>query len=220
MSIVIGLTTGSIIGLKKDFEEQYVALHKHTFPKVLDRIRRSNISDYSIFLHNGILFSHMVYTGTDYKADMEAIGTDETTREWWKLTDIMQQPLESVKENEWWAETKIWFGHEFTSPSSGNTIRFAYTLPAAADIPEIAPDQYFGDIDFWGTTYDLKSLKIFKGSSDLYIYLETSSTADHSFLLEILARVLKSETLPAVMQEVFHTEHKNPEAVRRTTSGF
>ena len=220
MSIVIGLTTGSIIGLKKDFEEQYVALHKHTFPGVLDRIRRSNISDYSIFLHNGILFSHMVYTGTDYKADMEAIGTDETTREWWKLTDIMQQPLESVKENEWWAETTIWFGHEFTSPSSGNTIRFAYTLPAAADIPETAPDQYFGDIDFWGTTYDLKSLKIFKGSSDLYIYLETSSTADHSFLLEILARVLKSETLPAVMQEVFHTEHKNPEAVRRTTSGF
>ena len=206
MSSGTRLTKASIIGLKKEFEEQYIALHKHTFPEVLERINRSNICDYSIFLHNGILFSHMVYTGTDYEADMGAIGEDETTREWWKLTDIMQQPLEVRKGNEWWSEIKLWFGHEFTSPSSGNTIRFAYTLPAPADISETAPDQYFGDIDFWGTTYDLKSLKIFKGSKDLYIYLETSPTGNHSFLLEILGRVFKTEDLPIAMKEVFHTE--------------
>ena len=209
MSIVRGLTTGSIIGLKKEFEEQYIALHKHTFPGVLDRISRSNISNYSIFLHNGILFSHMVYTGTKYKADMEAIGTDETTREWWKLTDMMQQPLALRKENEWWSEITLWFGHDFTAQSDGNTIRFAYTLPAAANMPDTAPEEYFGDIDFWGTTYDLKKLKIFKGDKNLFVYLETSLSANHSFLLEILARIFKSETLLAAMKEVFHTETQN-----------
>jgi len=94
-------TKASIIGLKKEFEEQYIALHKHTFPGVLDRISLSNITDYSIFLNQGILFSHIVYCGSNYQADMQAIGTNEITREWWKLTDMMQQPLKFRKENEW-----------------------------------------------------------------------------------------------------------------------
>jgi L-rhamnose mutarotase len=200
------LTIASIIGLNKEFEEQYIALHKHTFHTVLDRISRSHISDYSIFLHQGILFSHLVYTGTDYKADMEAIETDETSCEWWKLTDMMQQPLPLRPENKWWTEIRLWFEHEFSSPFNLETLRFAYTLPARADMPDTAPDTHFGDIDFWGATYDLKSLKIFKGFETFYIYLETSQTADHSFLLEILARVLKSETMPVMLKEVFHTE--------------
>ena len=54
------LVSGSIIGLKPEFEGQYIALHKHTFPGVLERIHKSNISDYSIFLLNGILFSHII----------------------------------------------------------------------------------------------------------------------------------------------------------------
>ena len=142
--------TGSIIGLKKEFEEQYIVLHKHTFPGVLDRISHSNISDYSIFLHNGILFSHMVYTGTDIDADMQALSSDKTTQEWWKLTDRMQQPLQSRKDNEWWAEIKLWFGHEFKSLANGKTVQYAYTVPTPADMPETIPNDFFGDIDFWG----------------------------------------------------------------------
>jgi cytidyltransferase-like protein len=198
--------TGSIIGLKKEFEEQYIVLHKHTFPGVLECIGRSNISDYSIFLHNGILFSHMVYTGHNFADDMQSMSSDQTTHEWWKLTDRMQQPLPSRKENEWWAEIDLWFGHEFTSPANGKTIRYAYTFPTPADMPETVPNDFFGDIDFWGSTYDLKSLKIFKGINDLFIYMESIGPADHSFLLEILTRVFKTDSSPSIMKEVFHTE--------------
>ena len=77
---------GSLIGLKPEFEERYIILHKHTFPEVLDRIYKSNIRNYTIFLKDGILFSFLEYIGNNYEADMEKIGQDKVTREWWKLT--------------------------------------------------------------------------------------------------------------------------------------
>jgi L-rhamnose mutarotase len=94
---------GSLIKVKPEFEERYIILHRHTFTGVLDRIRKSNIRNYSIFLLNGILFSYYEYAGTDYDADMKAIA-DPTTKDWWKLTDPMQEPLPTRKEGEWWAE--------------------------------------------------------------------------------------------------------------------
>jgi L-rhamnose mutarotase len=39
---------------------------------------------------------------------MEKMGEDETTREWWKLTDPTQIPLETRKEGEWWASMEEW----------------------------------------------------------------------------------------------------------------
>ena len=94
---------GSLIKVKPEFEERYIILHKHTFPGVLDRIRKSNIRNYSIFLLDGILFSNYEYVGNDFDVDMKAIA-DPTTKEWWKLTDPMQEPLLTRKEGEWWAE--------------------------------------------------------------------------------------------------------------------
>ena len=41
---------GSLIKLRPEFEEQYIKLHRQVFPKVLDRIMKSNIRNYSIFL--------------------------------------------------------------------------------------------------------------------------------------------------------------------------
>jgi L-rhamnose mutarotase len=65
---------GSIIKLRPEFEEQYIILHKHTFPGVLQSIRRCNIRNYSIFLEDGILFANLEYVGDNYAADMAAIG--------------------------------------------------------------------------------------------------------------------------------------------------
>jgi L-rhamnose mutarotase len=97
---------GGLIKVRPDYEERYIILHKHTFPGVLESIKRSNIRNYSIFLLDGILFSHYEYVGTNYDADMKAIG-DETTKEWWKLTDQMQEPLPTRKEGEWWAGMEL-----------------------------------------------------------------------------------------------------------------
>jgi L-rhamnose mutarotase len=101
----ISKRVGSLIKVKPEYEERYIILHRHTFPGVLDRIRKSNIRNYSIFLLNGILFSYYEYVGNDYDADMKAIA-DTVTKDWWKLTDPMQEPLPARKEGEWWAEMK------------------------------------------------------------------------------------------------------------------
>ncbi len=93
---------GSLIRLKPEYEERYIILHRHTFPGVLERIRDSNIRNYSIFLRDGMLFSFFEYVGTDYAGDMEKIGADPVTRDWWTLTDPMQVPLETRAEGEWW----------------------------------------------------------------------------------------------------------------------
>lgn len=97
---------GSLIKVRPEFEERYIILHKHTFPGVLESIKRCNIRNYSIFLLDGILFSNYEYVGNNFDADMKAIG-DETTKEWWKLTDPMQEPLPTRKEGEWWAEMEL-----------------------------------------------------------------------------------------------------------------
>jgi cytidyltransferase-like protein len=202
------LILGSTIGLKKEFEEQYIALHKHTFPEVLDRIHRSNISDYSIFLYKSVLFSHMVYSGRDLGSDMKAIGTDKSTQEWWKLTDHMQQPFEYRKENEWWADIKLLYNYSTQTDGSVDLLRHAYTLPLNVEMPETVAEDDFGDIGFWGSTYNLKCLRIFKGVHDLYIYLETTQVSDLTLLLGTISRVIKSEVSPHEMTEVFHTERK------------
>jgi len=107
---------GSLIRLRPDFEERYIILHKHTFPEVLQRIARSNIRNYSIFLAEGMLFSHFDYVGKSFTSDMEAMG-DQVTKEWWKLTAPMQVPLKTRKKGEWWASMELvsQFGGEISS---------------------------------------------------------------------------------------------------------
>jgi L-rhamnose mutarotase len=97
---------GSLIKVRPEYEERYIILHKHTFPGVLSQIRKVNIRNYSIFLLDGILFSYYQYIGNDFDNDMKAIA-DETTKEWWKLTDPMQEPLSTRKKGEWWAEMDL-----------------------------------------------------------------------------------------------------------------
>ncbi len=118
---------GILIKVRPEFEERYIILHKHTFPYVLKRIYESNMRNYSIFLLKGTLFSFYEYIGTDYQADMEKIGQDKTTQEWWKLTDPMQEPLENRKEGEWWAEMEEILHHGEKHVPSAKAMRYAYT---------------------------------------------------------------------------------------------
>jgi L-rhamnose mutarotase len=74
------------------------------WPEVLDKIRDSNIRNYSIFHKNGLLFAYFEYTGTDFAADMAKMARDPQTREWWAVVGPMQQPMESRRSGEWWAE--------------------------------------------------------------------------------------------------------------------
>ncbi len=94
---------GSVIRLRPEKEEEYRRLHADTWPGVLAMIHACHIRNYSIFLKDGFLFSYFEYLGSDFAADMARMAADPTTREWWKLTDPCQEPLETRKPGEWWA---------------------------------------------------------------------------------------------------------------------
>jgi L-rhamnose mutarotase len=93
----------SVILLRDDHRDHYLDLHKNVWPEVLERLRKSNVVNYSIFLRDELLFSYFEYVGHDFAADMAEIMQDEATRLWWALTDPCQEPLSTVLDGEWWA---------------------------------------------------------------------------------------------------------------------
>jgi L-rhamnose mutarotase len=93
-----------VLRLKPEGEERYRKYHAAVWPEVLETLRRSNVKNYSIFLKDGHLFSYLEYHGTDLKADWDKMAADPKTQEWWAIMMPLQEPLETRKPGEWWAE--------------------------------------------------------------------------------------------------------------------
>lgn len=93
----------SVIRLRPGYEETYRRLHADAWPAVLDTLRAAHVTNYSIFLRDGLLLSYLEYTGEDYDADMERIAADPATRQWWTLTDPCQEPVPTAGAGQWWA---------------------------------------------------------------------------------------------------------------------
>jgi L-rhamnose mutarotase len=96
---------GMVIHIKAEKIDEYKALHAAPWPAVVERLSRSNVTNYSIFLKEpeNLLFGYWEYVGTDFEADMAAIAADPETQRWWQLTDPCQTPFESRKAGEHWA---------------------------------------------------------------------------------------------------------------------
>jgi predicted TIM-barrel fold metal-dependent hydrolase/L-rhamnose mutarotase len=96
---------GAVIGLRPEAIAEYKRVHAAVWPKVLEQIKRSNISNYSIYLREpeNLLFAYYEYTGTSHDADMAAMAADPVTQDWWKVCMPMQAPLATKTEGEWWA---------------------------------------------------------------------------------------------------------------------
>ena len=95
---------GMVIGLKPEAEAKYREYHAQVWPGVLATIRACNIRNYSIYLHNHMLFAYFEYHGADYAADMAKMAADQTTQEWWAIMKPMQHPLPDRKPDDWWTE--------------------------------------------------------------------------------------------------------------------
>jgi L-rhamnose mutarotase len=93
-----------IIKVKPEKLEEYKRLHANVWPGVLKKLEEVNIRNYSIFYRDGLLFSYLEYMGDDFDADMKKMAADSLTREWWKLTDPCQEPVETAGEGVWWAD--------------------------------------------------------------------------------------------------------------------
>jgi L-rhamnose mutarotase len=93
---------GQILKLRREFQDEYVRQHAAVWPGVLAQIRRSNIRNYSIYLHDGILFAYFEYVGTDFAADMRAMAQDPETRRWWAFMEPMQEKWPTATAEDWW----------------------------------------------------------------------------------------------------------------------
>lgn len=165
--------------MRPEYEERYIILHKHTFPGVLKQISASNIRNYSIFLHTGLLFAYYEYLVSDYSADMTRMGENQTTQDWWKLTDPMQEPLENSKEGEWWTVIPEISHYKAQRKLSGRTARWAFCAN------DFAPERL--------SLSGIKSYSVFRLESRYFIYLESSSG-------------WQGLTDRQTMREVFHTD--------------
>jgi L-rhamnose mutarotase len=102
---------GWVIGIAPEHIAEYRRLHADVWEPVLERIRRSHIRNYSIFLREpeNLLFGCWEYHGSDFAADMDAIAADAQTRRWWRLCGPCQRPLASRQPGEHWAPMELVF---------------------------------------------------------------------------------------------------------------
>lgn len=96
---------GMTIGIRPENIPEYNRLHAAVWPSILERLSKSNITNYSIFLREpeNMLFAYWEYLGKDFAADNQLIADDPNTKKWWELCGPMQVPLESRAEGDWWA---------------------------------------------------------------------------------------------------------------------
>ena len=92
----------SVIGLPAENAEEYERLHAAVWPAVLERLRESHMTNYSIYRYGELLFSYLEYTGTDLDADNAAIAADEATKQWWAVCEPLQRPVPDRAAGEWW----------------------------------------------------------------------------------------------------------------------
>ena len=201
---------GSLIKLKPEWEDRYIILHRHTFPGVLDRIRRSNIRNYSIFLSDGMLFSYWEHIGVDYAADMVEIGRDEVTQDWWKLTDPMQEPLETRKEGERWASMdEIFHWSEKSDPD--DMIRMtAFTAKIIENLESSVIESLKIAYPILAEKSDLKNIKnfsVYHKDGCLYSYFEFLSENLGEDIKKVQSKLkVEDELVWLPMKKVFHMD--------------
>ena len=104
---------GSVVGLRPEMETRYRELHGAPWATIIERIKQSNIRNYSIYIAEiegkKYLFSYLEYVGDDYEADMKAIADDPQTKLWWQETDPCQIPLPNQGEGQWTALESVFF---------------------------------------------------------------------------------------------------------------
>ncbi len=94
---------GQVIGVDPQQFEKYKTYHAAVWPEILEMISACNITNYSIFHKDNMLYAYFEYTGTDFTADMARMAADPKTQEWWAVMEPMQRPVAKRSVGEWWA---------------------------------------------------------------------------------------------------------------------
>ena len=104
---------GSVIGLKPEKEQYYRKLHADAWPTVVERLKKSNVQNFSIYVTElegkKYLFSYFEYNGINFQKDMKSVAEDPETKRWWKETDPCQIQLPTKKPGANWSEMEMVF---------------------------------------------------------------------------------------------------------------
>lgn len=75
--------------------DQYKQLHDATWDEVMERMHKSNIRDFVVWLHEetNTMFHQFIYVGDSFEEDMAAIEADPIVRFWWTHCEPCQVPL-------------------------------------------------------------------------------------------------------------------------------
>ena len=106
------LRIGVTIGIKEDKIEDYKKLHGKVWPEVLKNLTELNFKNYSIYLHNNVLFGYMEYHGNDIERDNQLMANNKKVQEWWSVCGPCQIPDPNRKKGEWWSVMEEVFHHE------------------------------------------------------------------------------------------------------------
>ena len=87
-----------LIGIKPDRIAAYEALHAASNQGVRDLLDKYHMHNFSIYIHrmdetHYYLFAYYEYTGSNAKADAEAMAKEPRNIKWLSATDSMQIPL-------------------------------------------------------------------------------------------------------------------------------
>ena len=77
---------GQLGKLKNEKIAEYCELHAKPWPDLIAALKAAHIGNYSIFLHGDLVFFYLEYSGSDYDADMAALGKTEVMNRWWAIS--------------------------------------------------------------------------------------------------------------------------------------
>lgn len=106
------LRFGQVVRLRPEHADTYRALHRDAWPGVLAKISECNITNYSIFERDGMLFAYFEYTGADLDSDLAKMASHPETQRWWTLTDPCQERIPGHDGPTPWADMTEVFHHD------------------------------------------------------------------------------------------------------------
>jgi len=97
---------GQVLGIRPECIGEYKRYHAEIWPEIERAIRVAGIRNYSIFLHDELLFGYYEYAGPDdeLEARMQALADAPRMREWWDVMEAMQVPDPDRAKGSWWSD--------------------------------------------------------------------------------------------------------------------
>jgi len=94
---------GMVVKVRPGTLERYKLLHSNVWPDVLKMTKLCNITNYSIYQKDDVMFSYFEYIDEGFDADMAKMAADPITQKWWDECKPCMIPLESRAEGQFWA---------------------------------------------------------------------------------------------------------------------